>query len=125
MRELGISPSDFQAIHTAPSFEAKCDRLEDLQKRVKQGFKKAALRLHPDIPENRTEEKSDLFKLVGQAVDDIMHLQVRRQQPMPPPRVVIVRHPVSFSTSFTGTSANTTTTAGTGTGFSHINIRFV
>lgn len=121
MRELGLSPLDFRLVDEAPSYEEKCKRLEDLQKRAKRGFKEAALRLHSDIPENRTEEKGDLFKLVGQAIDDIANLRVRHSAPVR--RVIIMQQPMVFTASFSG--ANTDTPTSTGTGSMHFNIRFV
>lgn len=105
MRELGIGPPDFQHIHQAPSYSEKCERLEALKKKAKAGFKKAALRLHPDIPENRTEEKTELFKLVSLVVDDIGNLHVRP----PRPRPVIFQQAFSFSTGSSTTTSSTTT----------------
>jgi hypothetical protein len=116
MRELGISPSDFMAIEQAPSYPAKCECLKGLQEKVKKGFKKAALRLHPDIPENRTEEKGELFRIVRQAVEEIEHLRVR------PPRPRLVMHPITFSFSGSSSTSTNTTTTSTGPGFIRINI---
>lgn len=116
MRELGISPADFQYIEAAPTYPEKCQRLEALKERVKKGFKKAALRLHPDIPENRTEEKGELFRLVRAAVEDIGRLRVR------PPRPVF--RPVTFVTSFSS-SSSTSTTATASNGVGYITINFV
>lgn len=118
MHELGIVPSDFQAIERAPSYQAKCECLEILKEKVRKGFKKAALRLHPDFPENRTEEKGELFRLVSQAVDEIGHLRIR------PPRPVFRAVPMVFSTTFSS-NTSTATTASASTGSGYVTIRFV
>ena len=102
MRELGITPADFQLIEQASSYPEKCERLEELRAKAKAGFKKAALRLHPDIPANRSEEKTEMFKLVARVLDDIGRLRVR------PPRPVM--RPIFVQAfSFSGTATNSTT----------------
>jgi hypothetical protein len=118
MRELGIGPSDFLAIERAPSYSAKRECLKVLQDKAKAGFKKAALRLHPDIPENRTEEKGELFRLVRQAIDEIGRLRIRP----PRPRPIFHSVPIVFSTGFTSTASTATTASTSGGGF--ITIRF-
>ena len=115
MRELGISPQDFTAIERAPSYQAKCECLEILKERVRKGFKKAALRLHPDIPENRTEEKGELFRFVQQAVDEIGLLCIR------PPRPRLVMRPIVFTTSFSASNSTTSTSTTGGAGYIRIN----
>lgn len=112
MRELGLAPSDFQIIESAPTYPDKCRLLEELKEKVRKGFKRAALRLHPDIPENRTEEKSELFRIVRQAVDEVGNLAIR------PPRPVF--RPIIFTTTFSS-SASTSTTATNGAGYIRIN----
>ena len=75
--ELGISASELHNIRTPGSLSDMQGRLEDLQIRVKRGFKAAALRLHPDV--NSDEGAESLFKLVSEVVRQIMALRVKER----------------------------------------------
>lgn len=82
--ELGIEASELHDVSVPGSLSDMQERLALLQSRVKSGFKKAALRLHPDVnPDNKDAE--DLFKLVSEVTRQIMALRVKERPDAPAP----------------------------------------
>lgn len=94
--ELGLDASELSAVQVPGSLSDMRARLEDLQSRVKKGFKEAALRLHPDVnPEN--PEAEDLFKLVSEVVRQIMALRIKER-----PRTIPITYNTTSQTFSTG-----------------------
>ena len=112
MQLLGLRREDFHAVQTAPSFEVAQQRLEELKLRAKKAFKRCAMDLHPDRT-NGDPAKTEDFKLVSSAVDEIDKLVMQRPQPQPQMRVVFIR--VGGFNTYSSTA--TTTSYWNGHGF--------
>lgn len=108
MQLLGLTQADFLAIQKAPTFAAGQQALEVLKERTRKQFKRVAMDLHPDRTNNDPVKTED-FKLVSSAVDDIDRLQLRA-----PPRPMPVIRIVFRSSGFGGFSATGFTTTATG-----------
>jgi hypothetical protein len=96
LAHLQVGPADFQQVSALPTFEARCQGLEDLKGRIRKNFKKAALELHPD----RTGDdpgKTEIFKVLAQFVDQVDQLRVR--QPQPPVRFQIISSTATWTSS--------------------------
>jgi hypothetical protein len=103
MEELGLVPEDFLAVKQATSFFEAKEVLGVLKAKARRGFRKAALRLHPDVGGDAA-----LFIRVKEVLDNVEALQVR----MPPPRrpVRYVPMHVTFVNHGIGTASSTTST---------------
>jgi hypothetical protein len=102
MDELGIVPEDFLAVKRAVSFVEAKEVLQVLQDKARRGFKKAALRLHPDVGGD-----AQAFIRVKEALDHIEALQLRlppRPRPVPVMHVTFVNHGMGSATSTTSTT---------------------
>jgi len=102
MDELGIVPEDFLAVKQAVSFVEAKEVLQVLKDKARRGFKKAALRLHPDVGGD-----AQLFIQVKEALDHIESLQLRlppRPRPAPVMHVTLVDHGMGAATSTTSTT---------------------
>jgi len=95
---MDLTPEDFHGVRQAPSLEEAQRRLAIVKEKVKTGFRKLAIQLHPDHT-NGDPEKTELFKLLVTLKNDIDKLQVERQPPQVPPmhmgtvtRVVVVNY---------------------------------
>lgn len=111
MQLLQLTKDDFTSIERATSFVVGQQALEALKERAKKQFKKLAFELHPDRTNNDPAKTED-FKLISAAVDDLEKLQLR---PPPPPRPVMPTIRIvfrSYGGGFTGTSTTTTTGGG-------------
>lgn len=98
---LHISPSEFNDIRTAPFHEAK-KLLQELKSKAHQNYKQLAFELHPDRTQGN-EEKTELFKLLGQVLGEINKMTI---SPAPPARIQFVYNPFGvrpFSWSNTST----------------------
>lgn len=99
MNELGIMPEDFLAVKHAVSFVEAKEVLQVLKDKTRRGFKKAALRLHPDVGGD-----ARLFIQVKEALDHIEALQLRlppRPRPVPVMHVTFVDHGMEAATTTT------------------------
>lgn len=105
---LGLGQGDFQAVQTAPTFEEGVKRLDDLKARAKKAFKKAALDLHPDRTNNDPAKTED-FKLVSSAVDEIDKLVLHKPQPRPQVQYIRIHFTSHGFSTGTSTTASTTT----------------
>jgi hypothetical protein len=101
---LGICRDDFRAVEGGASFEESRERLVVLKERVKRHFRQLALTLHPDKTNNDPAKTED-FKLVSAAVDEISAMELSPRLPSPQ-RVVLRVQFVRYGT--TSTSATTT-----------------
>jgi len=79
---IGVYPQDFQAVRQLPTFEAAVAALEELKKRARRNFKKAARELHPDLTGN-DEGKADIFRTCVEMLDQLDKLQLVRPRPRP------------------------------------------
>lgn len=111
MTILGVRPQDFRDIEQAPSFEEGQKRLVAFKARVKASFRRAAMELHPDKTNNDPVKTED-FKLISAAAEEVEGLNFRPRPPPPPPMQVVINFGGVFrGVRFTSTSTSTTTTA--------------
>ena len=101
MEELGLVPEDFLAVKRAGSPVEAREVLGMLQAKARRGFKRAALRLHPDVGGDAA-----LFVQVKGVLDSIEALQVRVPPVRRPVRRVPVMH-VTFGSCGTGVASTT------------------
>lgn len=66
---LGVSQYDFEAIHKAPFVKAQT-LFDALKSKVHRNYKKLVPKLHPDHTQG-DKEKTELFILLGQVVEEI------------------------------------------------------
>lgn len=104
MEELGLVPEDFLAVKQAMSSVEAREVLGVLKAKARRGFKKAALRLHPDVGGDAA-----LFVQVKEALDNIEALQVRVLPPRRPVRSAPVMY-VTFGSYGTEAASSTTST---------------
>lgn len=102
---MDLTPEDFHSIRRASTLEGAQQRLAIVKEKVKVGFRKLVLQLHPDHT-NGDPEKTELFKLLIALKEDLDKLQVeRRSPPQVPPmpigvtRVVVRYYPSGGQTS--------------------------
>lgn len=99
---MDLTPGDFHGVRQAQTLEEAQRRLAVVKEKMKVGFRKLALQLHPDHT-NGDPEKTELFKLLVTLKNDIEKLQVehRPQRPQVPPmraaepmpiRVVVINY---------------------------------
>jgi len=100
MDVLGLVPQDFLTVKQARTPEEAKEVLRVLKDKARRGFKKAALKLHPDHGGDQT-----LFVRVKSVVEHIESLQVR---PRPVPRRVVMYRPAGIGIVFGTTNASTT-----------------
>lgn len=98
MSLLGLQQADFRAVEQAPSFEVAAQRLNELKARTKKQFRKVALELHPDRTNNDPVKTED-FKLVSAAVEDIERISMQQVRPQRQVRVIHITINGSTSTS--------------------------
>ena len=84
MTLLGVRPEDFRAIEQAPTFEEGQKRLAELKTRVKTAFRRAAMELHPDRTNNDPAKTED-FRLVCAAAEEVDRLDFQRRVAVAPP----------------------------------------
>ena len=112
---LGIVPEDFLAVKRARTHEEAQEVLRVLKVKAHRGFRKAALKLHPDHNDG-DEAKTRLFIRAKEIVDYIEKTRLR-----PPPRVVrrsppmhvqVIMHGVGFARNASTTTTPTTMPGG-------------
>jgi hypothetical protein len=107
---LGLKQAEFQAVLAQGDLARATAALDELKKRAKKAFRKAALDLHPD----RNPERESDFQLANNVHEIIQGLSLNRRPPPPPRphyqnvRVVVVRG--SWSSGGATTSYTTSTT---------------
>lgn len=99
LRDMGLSMTDFSAVDQAPSLEEAHRQFAALKEKIKRGFNKMALELHPDRTGN-DPVKTERFKLLLSLKADLDKLQVNpngagaRQVPIPVPVAPFRQHVV-------------------------------
>ena len=118
MNMLEVRPEDFRHIEAATSLDECQQRFTTLKERVRKRFRQLATQLHPDKTNNDPVKTED-FKLVAAAVDELDKLRVGRiPAPRPQPQYQQVTIRVSFVRREAGfSSTSTTTTTGWYGGF--------
>lgn len=112
MEILGLVPEDFKAVKQARDINEAREVLRLLKDKARRGFRRAALKIHPDHGGDEA-----LFKRVNAVLEHIVGLELR-PAPRPVPMRRSVMHVVFRGAPFASTTASTTstTTAGWGPG---------
>jgi hypothetical protein len=109
MAILGLVPQDFMVVKQAKDLNEAREVLKLVKEKARKGFKKAALRLHPDH-NGGDEQKTALFIRTKAVLDHLDKLEVR---PPPPPRPMPRMYvQVNFGSPFASTTSATSTTFG-------------
>lgn len=94
---LGLTPSDFQQVRQAPSFEEAENSLAQLKERAKREYRKQVFELHPDRNAG-DEAKAQVLQALNDLMQKLEKIQVQRPLPTPPPFRWVRVNPTSAST---------------------------
>ncbi len=89
--ELGVTPAKLQHLRQAPFHQAVKD-LAGLKDEARRNYRRLALKYHPD--QNRSEDATEVFVLLGQVLKEIEALQV---SPPPAPARPVVEEDLGSS----------------------------
>lgn len=94
LRDLGLTPADFQAVRLARTREDAEARFSVLKEKIRVGFRRLSFELHPDRTGN-DPEKTERFKQLIELKAELDKLQLPVQRPVPAAnvrRVVVVNY---------------------------------
>ena len=114
MEALGLVREDFLCVKEARNLMEAQENLKLLKDKAKKGFRKAAIRLHPDV-NGGDEKKTEMFKKVMELSKHIEKLKIQPRPPAPriPLEVLMRMHrPQVVWVQSTSTSSTTATTEG-------------